>query len=253
MPKFGFGLHAANNGKIYVFGGLGSPTTAFEFDPDTDSWTTLAPMPTGRFALAVALANGELYAVGGCCAGDGSMLSIIETYDPATDSWGSQTPLPSPRANFGLVSGDNKMLFAIGGWGPGGNPGYGGNGALATVEAAALDPTQVGIDILPGQYPNAIRPGSLGNVSVAIHTTSTFDATQVDPNTVRFGPDLTAPGQGTILIKDTDHDGDLDLYLQFRIRKTGIRCGDETAPLIGATFAGDPIQGSDSILTVRCP
>jgi hypothetical protein len=40
--------------------------------------------------------------------------------------------------------------------------------------------------------------------------------------------------------------------LLFKIRKTGIECGDTSASLSGTTFDGEAIQGTDGIRTVGC-
>jgi len=88
-------------------------------------------------------------------------------------------------------------------------------------------------------------------------TTSTFDATTVDPSTVRFGKTGTeaAPVQATV--SDANGDGVPDLVLRFRIQDTGLQCGDTSAVLTGKTVSDQAIQGSDSIVTVRggviCP
>lgn len=46
----------------------------------------------------------------------------------------------------------------------------------------------VDIDIKPGSFPNTINPKSERVIPVAILTTDTFDATTVDPLSVKFGP-----------------------------------------------------------------
>jgi hypothetical protein len=51
---------------------------------------------------------------------------------------------------------------------------------------------------------------------------------------------------------DVDHDGDADLLLFFKTEATGIDCGDTTASLSGATYAGQAITGTDAIKTVGC-
>ena len=119
----------------------------------------------------------------------------------------------------------------------------------------------VSIDIEPGQFPNRIHisqdPNRIEMTTVAILTTSTFDATTVDPTTVRFGKTGTkaAPVQATVA--DANGDGVPDLVLRFRTQDTGLQCGDTSAVLTGQTVSGQAIQGSDSIVTVRggviCP
>jgi choice-of-anchor C domain-containing protein len=108
------------------------------------------------------------------------------------------------------------------------------------------------IDIKPGSAPNPINPGSNGVIPVAILTTTSFDATTVDPVTVLFGrTGLEAPATHSA-VEDVNGDGVADLMLQFNTQKTGIKCGDTSASLTGATFTGEGISGSDSLVTTGC-
>jgi len=111
---------------------------------------------------------------------------------------------------------------------------------------------EVVIDIKPGSDTNRINPKSHGKIPVAILTTESFDATTVDPLSVRFGPHEAKPAHKKGQMKDVNHDGEPDLVLHFHTQATGIQCGDTSATLIGETLDGDPIQGSDSIQTVGC-
>ena len=110
---------------------------------------------------------------------------------------------------------------------------------------------RVAIDIRPGSDRNGINPRSKGKIPVAILSTGDFDATQVDPATVRFGPD-EAPAVG-YSVKDVDYDGDWDLVVRFKKRDTGITCGDTEATLVGETYEGQAITGTDFIKVKGCP
>jgi hypothetical protein len=57
---------------------------------------------------------------------------------------------------------------------------------------------------------------------------------------------------GRSYITDVNGDGNPDLLLPFNIQHTGIQCGDTFASLIGATFDGRLIQGSNAIQTEGC-
>jgi hypothetical protein len=122
------------------------------------------------------------------------------------------------------------------------------------VEVTGLPPLEiiVKIDIKPNDFPNSINPKSRGVIRVAILTTDTFDATTIDPLSVRFGPDGAKETHNKGHIEDANHDGDPDLVLHFKTQATGITCGDTSASLTGETFDGDPIQGSDAIKIVGC-
>jgi len=62
-------------------------------------------------------------------------------------------------------------------------------GSFADWDYISVTPTvlPVEIDIKPGSYPNSINPNSNGVIPVAILTTPSFDATTVDPLSVKFG------------------------------------------------------------------
>src|SRR5216684_4515631 len=87
MPtaRYGLGLAAASNGKLYAVGGYDgstSLTTVEEYDPASNSWVTRAAMPTAHCCFGfVAASNGKLYAVD-----SGS----VEEYDPATNTWATR-------------------------------------------------------------------------------------------------------------------------------------------------------------------
>ena len=110
----------------------------------------------------------------------------------------------------------------------------------------------VSIDIKPRSFPNSINPRSKGVISVAILSTTNFDATSVDPISVEFGSNGALEAHAKGHIEDVNRDGNKDLVLHFSIQETGIRCGDISASLTGETFDGDLFEGSDSMKTVGC-
>lgn len=119
----------------------------------------------------------------------------------------------------------------------------GGSGsATFTVEVEAI---QVTIDIKPGSDTNPINLGSNGVIPVAILTDGDFDAANVDPDTVLFGPDEAQPVQSAI--EDVDGDGDLDMILHFRTQEVGLGEGDTDALLTGQTMDGKYFEGTDVV------
>ena len=78
-----------------------------------DSWKVLAPMPTARSMLGVAVVDGKIYAIGGI-SGTQNILGTNEVYDPETNTWSSKTPMPTHRHSFGISVFQNK-IYCIGG------------------------------------------------------------------------------------------------------------------------------------------
>lgn len=118
------------NGVVYAIGGQAERAgladaileTVEAYDPVTNSWSTRAPMPTPRSALAVGVVNGVLYAVGGRDFISGNPNSVgyhsletVEAYDPVTDRWTAKAPMPTSRGSLG-VGVVNGVLYAVGGY-----------------------------------------------------------------------------------------------------------------------------------------
>jgi hypothetical protein len=98
------------NGKFYVaggFDGLGNPETALDvYDPSTNSWKTLAPLPIGGGARGAVLL-GKLFVVVG---------SHMYVYNPATNFWGARAAPQWGHPAVVKVSLDgHARLLAIGG------------------------------------------------------------------------------------------------------------------------------------------
>lgn len=108
---------------------------------------------------------------------------------------------------------------------------------------------QVSIDIQPLRKKNRIAARQFF-LPVAVLTDGEFDALQVDPSTVKFGPGDAAPRFTFGLDVDFDHDADL-LFL-FRLRKVHLPCGTSQATLTAETYAGDSIEGTDTITVKGC-
>ena len=110
------------------------------------------------------------------------------------------------------------------------------------------------IDIKPSKKTeNVINLSKERNLKVAILGDETFDATQVNTETVRFGVTGVEASPTGYKGMDYNRDGYGDLVLTFKTNETGIGCEDTEATLTGETYP-DPvvaIKGSD-IFTVVC-
>ena len=78
---------------------------------EEDLWTSLAPIPTVRRGLGVAVVEGKIYAIGGF---NSTYLGTNEMYDPATDTWTTRASMPTPRTEFGIAVYKNKIYCISG-------------------------------------------------------------------------------------------------------------------------------------------
>jgi len=77
-------------GLVYIIGGAESldpfesrPIATVEsYNPATDMWTAVTPMPTARYDLAVTVVENTLYAMGGTADFTGPYFDVIEAYTP---------------------------------------------------------------------------------------------------------------------------------------------------------------------------
>jgi N-acetylneuraminic acid mutarotase len=107
-------------GKIYVVGGQHfSDSTKAQaeldrYDPATNAWTTLAPLPVARSHLmdSTFVLNGRLVVAGGWTAS--AKTDAVTAYDPATNTWQAMTSLPEPRTSTTVRSIGNRYVFVDG-------------------------------------------------------------------------------------------------------------------------------------------
>jgi N-acetylneuraminic acid mutarotase len=110
------------NGQIYLVGGSqacpqNNVIVSAEldvYDPGTNAWTVLKPMPTPRWDLAAASANGKFYAIGGWDPINQKALDTVEQFDPATSLWTTKHPMPTARSGLVALT-INAKIYAFGG------------------------------------------------------------------------------------------------------------------------------------------
>ena len=88
-------------------------------------------------------------------------------------------------------------------------------------------------------------------VAVAILSTNDFDAKAVDHTSVRFqgATEFHRDSQSKPVRHEQDVNGDgrVDLLLHFRMGDTSLRCDWREGSLVGKTYGGALIKGSDSL------
>ena len=119
----------ALNGKAYAIGGqhlgneeTGNQVTVQAFDPSTNAWTELAPLPLplSHTEASSFVRNGRILVVGGVTQDSEEVASVLE-YDPADDTWRELTPLPEVRQSP-IAGAVGETIVVSTGSSPGGVP-----------------------------------------------------------------------------------------------------------------------------------
>ena len=115
------------NDKIFVIGGRqpwGGPL--FKnldknemYDPKSNTWSTLAPLPTNRSGISAVSFDGKIYVLGGESIHE--VFNENERYDPITNTWTQEPNMPTGRHGFAAVVIDKKIYTIAGGPDPGGD------------------------------------------------------------------------------------------------------------------------------------
>ena len=129
LPTWRYGNAAAVvYGKIYIIGGydrhknLGGRAPALStvdvYDTRTNTWHTVANMPTPRVAPQTAVFSNGIYVFGGYDRkgprGERRNKKIVEMYDTRTDTWVKRRDMPRLRMDFTTAVVDGK-IYVIGG------------------------------------------------------------------------------------------------------------------------------------------
>jgi CSLREA domain-containing protein len=124
----------------------------------------------------------------------------------------------------------------------------------------------VRIDILPWNVSNLVPCRATGDLlPVAVFSTSSFDATAVDQDTIRFGRTgteaevVTVHGRPLRFARDVNRDGLVDMVYTFRFGDTGFSCADVPAGrhilTVQATLTGWTadifMEGTDDLTLFR--
>lgn len=123
---------------------------------------------------------------------------------------------------------------------------------VRTAGPAEGDFRPIRIDIMPGSAENPVNPDKQGVVPVAVLGGSDLAVSQIDPASLRFGPEGATPAHRNHESRDIDGDGLLDLLVHFDGAEAGLACLDSVAFVQGETVEGDKVQGFDTLTTPGC-
>jgi hypothetical protein len=106
------------------------------------------------------------------------------------------------------------------------------------------------VDIKPNDDRNRINLCAKGDLSVAIFSSETFDATDLDPITIVLAGAGVKTDKHELPVtraKDVNKDGLTDLIAKFVTEDLGLDSGDTEAWLQGSTFGGVYFEGKDAV------
>jgi len=105
--------------KLYAFGGLKSTgtntyaavTNAYVFDTVSNSWSSLATLPTATAYAAIApTAAGKIWVMGGFSSSTlSTQQRLVQEYDPAANQWTPQIHLVRPRGGAAGINHSGKV------------------------------------------------------------------------------------------------------------------------------------------------
>jgi Malectin domain/Kelch motif/Cep192 domain 4 len=97
--------------KFYLAGGS---TTQEVYDPATNAWSTVAPLPQQLDHIQGVEVAGLIYYVGGLQQWPGPNVDTVYIYNPATDTFKQGAPMPRGRGAGGVAVYNGKIYYAGG-------------------------------------------------------------------------------------------------------------------------------------------
>lgn len=116
-----FGMTVGADGRLYAFGGFnsaGSSAAVEVYDPVTNTWEVLPPMPRPTCCFASTSDSlGTIYVVSGESLVPGSTtdLNDVWAYDPVTGAWASRAPSPRTVERAACAQARDGSIYVYGG------------------------------------------------------------------------------------------------------------------------------------------
>lgn len=193
-PLVEFAVAVGRDGRIYVFGGLdasGICNLAEAYDPLSNLWTTLAPLPAPLAdAAAVTGPDGRIYVLGGVTGpdlGTSSVSAGVEIYDPAQNTWSRGADMPAGRQYPSAVLAGDGKIYVLGG----GTPGHVVGSSDENLSVDAYDPAS---DTWTSDVTDVVAAQPVGFAATAgndgrIYVVSGYDANgNWDPRSEVYDP-----------------------------------------------------------------
>jgi hypothetical protein len=114
------GVIGGLDGRIYVMGGYDNASvstpisSASVYDPRTNSWSSIASLPTATRGPGIAVGNtGLIYVISGY-SGSGDITNV-QVYNATGNAWAAGTPIPTAAWMPGATTGIDGRIYVAGG------------------------------------------------------------------------------------------------------------------------------------------
>ena len=118
--RYAFQSALGSDNKLYVAGGGAADNVTFfdqvsRFDPTTNAWSNVAPLPVALSQGTMGAWNGKIYVAGGFLGGT-AVTNALQIYDIATNTWSSGPNIPtSPGVEAAAGAVVNGKFYVMGG------------------------------------------------------------------------------------------------------------------------------------------
>jgi hypothetical protein len=101
----------AAGGRLYLAGG---DTAQEAYDPATDTWRDVAPLPAKVDHIQGVELDGRIFYVGGLLSWPKPAVAAVLAYDPASDHFDLETPMSRPRGAGGVAAYRGRIYYVGG-------------------------------------------------------------------------------------------------------------------------------------------
>ena len=179
-------MAAALGGYVYAGGGNASPSNAWRYDPNTDTWTAIADLPAGRSSAASGAYNGRWVLAGGDV--NFAISNSAIAWDPSTNTWSDLPNMIQPRDLLAGATAGQSFYAVAGSSAPG--TGTNDNQQYTEIPCGTPTPTPTASPTATGNATATFTP-----TPTATHTptpTPTTTSTPTPAATVTLTPTATA-------------------------------------------------------------
>jgi N-acetylneuraminic acid mutarotase len=91
-------IYVISGAKYATLGGTAISDVTYRYDPESDSWSTMASIPTPVEGYASAVLDGKIYIIGGAAISrsySNQVVNLVQIFNPKTNQWTVGKPLPT--------------------------------------------------------------------------------------------------------------------------------------------------------------